>query len=142
MLLFLADSASYFLTCKFKTMKQIKFILPALALGMLFLTMHSCSKSDGYTPAATVDTTSDHKVSIQASQFSPASLTMLIGTKVTWTNMDADTHSIVSDDATSFNSGNITTAATFSFTPPALGTYAYHCGIHPAVKGIIYVVNR
>ncbi len=123
-------------------MKRIKFILPVLALGMLSFTMHSCSKSDGYTTPATVDTTSDHKVSIQASQFSPASLTMLIGTKVTWTNMDAGTHSVVSDDATSFSSGNISTGASFSFTPAALGTYAYHCGIHPSEKGIIYVVNR
>ena len=123
-------------------MKQIKFILPALVLGMLSFTMHSCSKSNGYNSAVTIDTTSNHKVSIQSSQFSPASLTMLIGTKVTWTNMDADTHSVVSDDATSFSSGNISTGASFSFTPAAVGTYAYHCGIHPAVKGIIYVVNR
>lgn len=123
-------------------MKHIKFIVAALVLGILSFTMHSCSKSDGYNSAVTIDTTSDYKVIIQASQFSPASLTMLIGTKVTWTNMDTDTHSVVSDDATSFSSGNISTGASFSFIPAVPGTYAYHCGIHPTVKGIIYVVNR
>ena len=56
--------------------------------------------------------------------------------------MDTDTHSVVSDDATSFSSGNISTGGSFSFTPAAPGTFAYHCGIHAAVKRIIYVVNR
>ena len=122
-------------------MKIIKFILPLIIASLLIDGMYSCKKSDGYNPVV-ADTTSDHKITIQATQFSPSSLTMLMGTKVTWTNADADIHSVVSDDAVSFNSGNINPGATFSFTPSATGTYAYHCGIHPAVKGILYVVNR
>lgn len=122
-------------------MKIIKSILPLIITGLLIGSMHSCKKSDAYNPVV-ADTTADHKISIQATQFSPASLTMLMGTKVTWTNADADIHSVVSDDAVSFNSGNINPGATFSFTPATTGTYAYHCGIHPAVKGVLYVVNR
>lgn len=103
--------------------------------------MFSCSKSDVYNPPANNDTAA-YKVNILANQFSPSAINMLPGAKITWTNADTETHSIVSDDATSFNSGNIAPGGSFSFTPSATGTYAYHCGVHPGVQGTIYVVTR
>jgi plastocyanin len=62
--------------------------------------------------------------------------------KVTWTNNDTEVHSIVSDDGISFNSGNMPAGSSFSFTPTATGTFAYHCGVHPGVQGSLYVVNK
>ena len=125
-------------TIKYKIMKSIKFITPVLLAGFISVMMFSCSKSDYVAP---VDTTTQ-KIDIQATQCAPNPLTMYLGSKITWTNTDTDVHSIVSDDATSFNSGNITAGGTYSFTPLTNSTYAYHCGIHPAVKGVIYVVTR
>jgi len=122
-------------------MKSMKFITPVLLAGFMSVTMFSCSKSDNYVAPVVADTTA-FKINIQATQFAPNPLTMYLGPKLTWTNNDTDAHSIVSDDATSFSSGNIIAGGSFSFTPAATGTYEYHCGIHPTVKGILYVVTR
>jgi len=120
-------------------MKSIKFIAPAMLVGIMSVVMLSCSKSDP-TPPGNGDNT--YKVNILATQFDPANTTMLVGGTVSWPNIDTQDHSIVSDDGTSFNSGTIPAGAVFSFTPTVNGTYAYHCGIHPTVTGNLYVVSK
>lgn len=122
-------------------MKSIKLIAPVV-LGIMSVALYSCSKSNDYTPPAIGDSSSVHKVNIQATQFNPANVTMVLGSTITWTNVDTDVHSIVSDDGTSYNSGNIAAGASVSLTPGANGTYNYHCGIHPTVTGVFYVVTR
>jgi len=77
-------------------------------------------------------------VTIQNFAFSPATLTISVGKTVTWTNSDSVTHTIASDDG-SFDSGNIVPGQTFSRTFSTAGTYAYHCSIHPSMKGAIVV---
>jgi plastocyanin len=128
----------YCLPLKLKIMKRIKFILPAILAGIICVMISSCSKSDVDNPPAA----DLYKVNILATQFDPATMTMLPGARITWTNMDAQVHSIVSDDATSFNSGNIPAGGSFSFTPTVTGTYTYHCGQHPGVQGTLNVVTR
>ena len=118
--------------------------LHSIALVMVTICMSafisSCSKSDAYTPPA--DDSGTYKISIQATQFNPATLTMLPGAKVTWTNTDSQPHSVVSDDGVSFNSGTLNTGESLSFTPSVTGTYGYHCGIHPTVTGTVNVATR
>lgn len=124
-------------------MKTLKFITLAILAGITCVTIYSCGKSDVYkAPDNPVDTSSVYKVNVTATQFDPSGLTMLVGSKVTWTNMDTSMHSVVSDDGTSFNSGNLSAGSAFSFTPATTGMYNYHCGVHPAVKGVLYVVTR
>lgn len=60
------------------------------------------------------------------------------GTTVTWTNRDAMVHTVGADDA-SFNSGAIQPGATWSATFSEPGTYPYHCGPHPFMKGTVIV---
>lgn len=122
-------------------MKTLKFITPVLLAGFMSVAMFSCSKSDDYVAPAATDTAA-HKVNILSAQFDPNTVTMLPGTRIIWTNTDTTAHSVVSDDGISFNSGGINAGGTYTFTPATPGTYAYHCGIHPSVKGTIYVVTR
>ncbi len=118
----------------------MKFIALTVFVGLMSVMIYSCSKSD--TTGSGGNTNTDHKVNIQATMFDPASITMLPTAKITWTNQDTQPHSVVSDDGISFNSGNINSGGTYSFTPTATGIYEYHCGLHPTVKGTIYVVIR
>jgi plastocyanin len=60
------------------------------------------------------------------------------GTTVEWTNGDAVVHTVSADDA-SFNSGAIAPGATWRATFTRPGTYAYHCGPHPFMKGVVIV---
>jgi plastocyanin len=80
-------------------------------------------------------------VSIQSMAFSPASLTVNAGTTVKWTNNDNMTHTVTSDDGTSFNSGDLTAGNSYSYQFKVSGTYNYHCALHPEVKGTIVVTT-
>jgi plastocyanin len=77
--------------------------------------------------------------------FSPATLTVKVGTKVTWTNMTQVGHTVTSDDGKSFDSGISNPIAasggTYTFTFTKVGTFPYHCQIHPFMKATITVTS-
>jgi plastocyanin len=86
------------------------------------------------TPTAA---SSGNSVSIMNFSFSPNSLTVKVGTKVTWTNHDSVTHTVTADQG-AFNS-TVPPGGSFSFTLTKAGTYAYHCNIHPYMMATIVV---
>lgn len=77
-------------------------------------------------------------VSIANFSFEPATITVPVGTTVTWTNNDAANHTVTADDG-SFKSESLGSGATFSQTFATAGTFAYHCAIHSTMKGTVVV---
>src|SRR5256712_8411679 len=69
--------------------------------------------------------------------FSPANLTVKVGTTVTWVNKDTVTHTVTSDGSSLSHSGFMPTGATFQFTFTTAGTDPYYCTVHPFMKGAI-----
>lgn len=96
----------------------------------LFFLVNSCS-SNSAPPA--------NEVFIQGMAFSPATLTVTVGTTVKWTNKDAIAHTVTSDTGTVLNSGNVAANGTFSFMFMTAGTYSYHCAIHPSMVAKVVV---
>jgi plastocyanin len=89
---------------------------------------------------ATSTAAADMQIDIQNFAFSPATLTIPVGTKVTWTNKDTATHTVTSDNG-AFNSNNMPNGATFSFTFNQAGTFSYKCAIHPRMVASITVTG-
>jgi amicyanin len=77
-------------------------------------------------------------VSITDFKFSPANLTVPVGTTVTWTNQDEEPHTVAAKDG-SFHSPGMDTHATYSFTFTTPGSYDYICSIHPFMTGTVVV---
>jgi plastocyanin len=119
-------------------MKKKLMHLNILLLLVSTIVISSCGKSSGYNTGTNNPSPSPNAVSIVNMSFSPASLTVTAGTTVTWTNNDGMTHTVTADDV-SFDSGNITAGSKFSKVFSTVGTYAYHCTIHPTMKGTIIV---
>jgi plastocyanin len=71
--------------------------------------------------------------------YDPAALTVNMGATITWTNTGAVLHTVTADDGSTFDSGNLNPKATFTFTPKQASTIAYHCTLHPWMKGTIAV---
>lgn len=72
--------------------------------------------------------------------FSPATLTVRAGARVTWTNRDDEPHTVTSSgNPRAFASGALDTDGMFSFTFDKPGTYPYYCAIHPHMTGVIIV---
>lgn len=92
------------------------------------------------TPTPTSAGSVQQTVSISGFSFQPSSMNVKVGDTVTWTNQDPTTHTVTADDG-SFDSGNIASATggTYSHTFTTVGTFSYHCAIHPSMKGTVVV---
>jgi plastocyanin len=78
------------------------------------------------------------KISAHNFMFAPTSMTVSAGTTVTWTNLDDEPHTVVSDIGL-FRSGAMDTNESFTFKFDKPGTYHYTCSIHPRMVGTIVV---
>jgi amicyanin len=79
-------------------------------------------------------------VSITDFKFNPATLTVPVGTTVTWTNQDEEPHTIAAKDG-SFHSPGMDTHGTYSFTFTTPGSFEYICSIHPFMTGSVVVTK-
>jgi len=77
-------------------------------------------------------------VIIQNYTFIPASVTVPLGSTVTWKNLDAAAHQ-VSSDTHAFLGNPMSQGTIYPFTFMSRGTFPYHCAIHPYMKGTITV---
>ena len=82
--------------------------------------------------------TATAEVTIDNFSFRPQTITVVVGTTVTWTNRDDIPHTVVSDDGV-FKSKARDTDEQFSYTFDKAGTYPYHCSIHPKMTGQVVV---
>jgi plastocyanin len=77
-------------------------------------------------------------VVIENFAFSPATITVAIGTTVTWTNKDSATHTVTSRTAI-FDSGKLSPGDSFSYTFNTKGDFEYYCTFHPNMTGKVSV---
>jgi plastocyanin len=80
-------------------------------------------------------------VNIVDNAFSPQIIAAHAGDTIIWVNKGASPHTSVSDGSILWDSGNIKSGATYSHTFKSTGTYAYHCGVHPDMRGTIFVTD-
>jgi plastocyanin len=80
------------------------------------------------------------RVVIDNFAFSPRTLTVAPGARVTWVNRDDVPHTATSSARPrAFDSGALDTDDAFSFVFTAPGTYDYFCALHPHMTGKVIV---
>jgi plastocyanin len=114
------------------------FAIPVIIL--LFGLFLGCSKSSGYATGdgGNPGSPGANEVWLQNMAFTPSSITVAVGTTVTWTNKDSYNHHVVSDSPL-FDSGILSGGGTFPFKFTMAGNYTYKCTIHPSMTGVIIV---
>ncbi len=93
------------------------------------------------TPAAPLPSTviqGKNVVGIENFNFVPQTLTVAVGTTVTWVNHDDIPHLVVST-VKKFTSQPLDTDDHFAFRFTQPGTYNYFCGLHPKMTATIIV---
>jgi plastocyanin len=85
-------------------------------------------------PASSANTA----VQIKRTGFVPATVTINQDDSVTWTNTDTINHQVVANGG-SFASPILTPGKTYTRTFRSGGTYRYHDGLHPTLKGTVTV---
>jgi plastocyanin len=88
--------------------------------------------------AAGVAVGKDTSVEISDFAFKPAEVKVVAGQTVTWQNTSTTQHTVTADDG-SFDSGPLGLNDQFANVFGTPGTYAYHCTIHPGMKGSVVV---
>ena len=117
-------------------MKKTIFISVLFIIIIIFC---GCNKSGSstqnstYTPPA-----SGNSVSIAGMAFSAATITIKVGTTVTWANSDYMNHTVTADNA-GFTSATLAYGDKFSFTFNSAGTFNYHCKFHSSMTGTVIV---
>ncbi len=115
-----------------RTNKRILWAASGLALALFaFLGAHRIF-------AARPVNASRVEIKIDNFSFAPTSLTVRVGTQITWTNRDDIPHTVVDDDKI-FKSRVLDTDEKFTFTPTKPGTYRYYCSIHPKMTAKVVV---
>lgn len=70
--------------------------------------------------------------------FQPSVISAQVGDVVVWVNTGGAAHTVTANDG-GFDSGNLNSGETFSWTASAPGTYAYICSYHPWMTGMLVV---
>lgn len=109
------------------------FVVKPVAMG-------TPQASPAASPAASsaAQTSGKTAVAIKGFAFNPGSVSVAVGTTVTWTNQDSTAHTVTANDG-SFDSGPVQPGSSFSHTFTKAGTVAYHCKIHPSMTATIIV---
>jgi plastocyanin len=82
---------------------------------------------------------SANAIAIKNFAFSPAKVTVKVGTTITWTNQDSDAHTVTSMNGGPLRSKTLNTGDTYQYTFTTAGTYSYLCTIHPFMLGSVVV---
>ena len=110
----------------------------ALALAAMALALAGLdSELATAGPAAHASRAKARSIDIDHFAFHPPSLTIARGTKVDFTNSSGVTHTATR--AGDFNTGRIKPGTTIGVRFNQKGTFAYHCSIHPFMRGTIVV---
>jgi plastocyanin len=112
------------------------FGIALFALGAMAAT--SCgtdsTSSSGENPPAVAAT-----IHIADGKFEPRKIDIAVGGSVTWINDDVASHNVKFLEPSTFNSGIIKPAATWTQTFASAGTYDYYCDFHNSMKGSVVV---
>ncbi|MGH9521424.1 MAG: cupredoxin domain-containing protein [Terriglobales bacterium] len=117
---------------------RIAFIL----LGLMLASACGAASGDSPAPKAVVPaataSTGAVSVSIKNFEYSPQTLTVRVGTTVTWKNLDEEPHTVRgTDDQIRSNALDQNDTYSVKFDKP--GTYKYGCSIHPQMAASIIV---
>lgn len=119
----------------------MKYARLLVLTGMIVAILAACGPAAGPTAGPGVQPTQGSAtaaVEISGFAFNPATLTVKVGTTVTWTNKDSAAHTVASD-AGDWISPSIAQGESFSRTFDTAGTFAYHCSVHPSMKATVVV---
>ena len=108
-------------------------------VGVLLVGCGGSGDGTDRTASSEASSSSARAVGIQDYAYKPASITVPVGTTVTFTNRDSTPHTATSKESGAFESGPIDTNKSGKVVLEKAGTFTYYCLFHPFMKGTIVV---
>lgn len=120
-------------------LRRYGVILAVVMMGISLISAFAAGRAAWSIWAGTASAQAAASATIDNFAFNPAELTVTAGTTVTWTNNQGVPHTVTSDTAGVFDSGILNQGQSFSFTFNEAGGFAYHCEVHPTMRGVVQV---
>jgi plastocyanin len=111
----------------------------ALLCGVSFLNLALFAIAGEVKDADDAGGGTKNQIVIKDFHFTPETLTVKAGEKVTWINRDEEPHTVVSVEKQFKKSSALDTDQEFTITTSVPGTYTYYCSVHPKMTGTIVV---
>jgi len=111
----------------------------ALLCGIGFLNLALFAIAGEMKDADGADAAKKNQIVIKDFHFTPQTLTVKSGEKITWINRDEEPHTVVSVEKQFKKSAPLDTDEEFTIAAGAPGTYTYFCSVHPKMTGTIVV---
>lgn len=117
-------------------MRAARRTAPAAVLAVLTLSFLLFMPFTGPERAAAAS----YRVVMKGYAFAPGTLTVDVGSTVTWTNQDTAPHDVkTTSGPASFHSPMLSKGQSWSFTFTEAGSYGYYCTVHPDMRAGIVV---
>src|SRR5579862_3117765 len=119
---------------------------PILGVGavLMLAAIAGCSSNASPRQSATVAIVGN-RFSNPDSLYRPATLTVVVGTTVTWTDKDDSMHTVTpASNSPGWSGGSpiLGPGKSYSHTFIQTGTYRYQCMVHPNMLGVVRVVRH
>jgi plastocyanin len=118
-------------------------IMAKISILVLIITLllgaSACAGTVRSVPPPVPSPVPTDKVIINYFSFNPPNAVVTAGTAVTWINQDDVSYSIT--DNNGMFAFTVPGKGEFKFVFTQVGTYDYHCSIHPDMQGTIVVVH-
>lgn len=111
----------------------------AVALFLAVALLASIRVKDGNMRSPVLSDNEHAEVVLEKLRFSPQTLSVPVGTTVTWINRDSVPKVVVSAEQPLEMPPILRAGQAFSRTFATAGTYSYFCSVHPSVTGKIVV---
>ncbi len=116
---------------------MVRFGKNRVAIAAIFALLLTSLVAIGQATSVSADVS----VNIMNFAFMPSPITIPVGTTVVWTNQDSAPHTVTSDTAGVFDLGTLSKGQTGKMTFSQVGSFAYHCNIHPTMHGMVIVTG-
>jgi plastocyanin len=115
-------------------------LIGLFALGLFGLGCRKDSSNPSYASSTPAPAPAANTVLMAGMVFSPATITISVGTTVTWKNNDGIAHTSTSDTGV-WDTGNMAAGASTTTTFNTAGTFPYRCTYHATMgmKGTVIV---
>jgi plastocyanin len=119
--------------------KLLTRLFAALSVAALFVAAAGIRTASADSPAPAA---SPVMVIIRNSLFYPSTVTVKVGTTVTWRNDDVQFSHTVTSTTNVFDSKNMDRGVVYSYTFKKPGKYPYTCTYHPYMQGMVIVTDE
>ncbi len=116
-------------------MRSLLHVRAVAAVAGLLVSLSCGGATD---KAAVAPPPKTHTVVIELVKFQTEKLTVNAGDSVVWVNKDVFPHTVVSKTG-GFDSREIASGASWTFTPKTAGEFPYVCTLHPVMTAVLVV---